>query len=284
MRISLVTCAELPEPDFDEAPLREAFARQGIDVETPAWDDPEVRWGEYDACVLRSTWNYYDDLGAFKAWLARCEASGTRLINPGDAVRWNVSKGYLLELRDSGLPIVPTWFLPGGADPRTRELWEREGWEEIVLKPIVGAASHRTERFGPDRAAEAEAFAVDLVRDAGALMQRCMRGFESPGERSLVWIDGRWTHGVRKRPRYHGQDESVEASHPPTDQERAIGDAALARFDGSLLYARLDLVEDDDGSPLISELELIEPSLFFAYGEGSADLLASATLRACSGG
>ena len=39
------------------------------------------------------------------------------------------------------------------------------------------------------------------------------------------------------------------------------------------LYARVDLLDDDQGQPRLLELELAEPSLFFAQGEGSADRL-----------
>lgn len=36
---------------------------------------------------------------------------------------------------------------------------------------------------------------------------------------------------------------------------------------------RVDLLDDDQGQPRLLELELAEPSLFFAQGEGSADRL-----------
>ena len=36
----------------------------------------------------------------------------------------------------------------------------------------------------------------------------------------------------------------------------------LAPIERGLTYARLDLIEGDDGRALVSELELIEPSLF----------------------
>jgi hypothetical protein len=38
--------------------------------------------------------------------------------------------------------------------------------------------------------------------------------------------------------------------------------------DGTLPYARVDLIPDDEGNPVVLELELIEPSLFFAQAPG----------------
>jgi hypothetical protein len=52
-----------------------------------------------------------------------------------------------------------------------------------------------------------------------------------------------------------------------TDAERALADAALATVDAPLLYARVDLVPVD-GAPHVSELELIEPSLYLEHLPG----------------
>jgi len=47
---------------------------------------------------------------------------------------------------------------------------------------------------------------------------------------------------------------------------------------GELLYARVDLIHDDDGTPRVLELELTEPSLFFAHASGSANRFAQAII------
>ena len=46
--------------------------------------------------------------------------------------------------------------------------------------------------------------------------------------------------------------------------------------DGPLLYARVDLVPDDAGRPVVLELALAEPSLFFSLADGSLDRFADA--------
>ena len=45
------------------------------------------------------------------------------------------------------------------------------------------------------------------------------------------------------------------------------------------LYARVDLIRDRDGAPVVLELELIEPSLFFPFAAGSAERFAAAVVR-----
>jgi hypothetical protein len=47
----------------------------------------------------------------------------------------------------------------------------------------------------------------------------------------------------------------------------------------TLLYARVDLVRGHDGSPLLLELELAEPSLFLGIGSGAALRLAKGIAR-----
>jgi hypothetical protein len=44
------------------------------------------------------------------------------------------------------------------------------------------------------------------------------------------------------------------------------------------LYARVDLVTDADGSPIVIELELTEPSLFLPHSDGGALRLVDAVL------
>lgn len=57
--------------------------------------------------------------------------------------------------------------------------------------------------------------------------------------------------------------------------KRAV-DLVTRRF-GVPLYARVDLVRDDDGRPCVLELELVEPSLFLPQ----APLEATARLASC---
>ena len=47
----------------------------------------------------------------------------------------------------------------------------------------------------------------------------------------------------------------------------------------TLLYARVDLVRGDEGSPVLLELELAEPSLFLGLGSDAALRLAKGIAR-----
>jgi len=86
-----------------------------------------------------------------------------------------------------------------------------------------------------------------------------------------VWIDGELSHAIRKTPRFAGDSEQIEGPFPIAGDERAVAAAALAPVVDRILYGRVDLARDDAGQPMVMELELVEPSLFFARQPGSAD-------------
>lgn len=266
MRIALATCVNLPEPDPDQPLLLAALRRAGVEAEMVSWDDPAVDLTGFDACIIRSTWNYYHRQAEFMDWLARA-AAATRLLNPLEIVRWNIHKSYLLELESrGGLPIVPTEWALRGESAKLRKVLDFHGWRDVVIKPAVSAGSWRTRRFAVSHAegtAEAQGFLDELCRERDALIQPYMKSVEAGGERSLVWIAGAWTHAITKSPRLSGDVERIATAGPVSADESGLGDRALRLAGGELLYARLDLIRDEAGRSCVSELELIEPSLFF---------------------
>ena len=96
------------------------------------------------------------------------------------------------------------------------------------------------------------------------MVQPYMRSVEEYGERSLIWIAGELTHAVRKSPRLGDAAEDVSEALTIAEDERALAEEIMGDIPEQLLYARIDLIRDDVGSPLLAELELVEPSLFLA--------------------
>jgi O-ureido-D-serine cyclo-ligase len=275
--LRIATCATLPEPDADAAPLAEALAAAGFAATLCAWDDPRVAWDAPLPTILRSTWNYALDITGFLAWIDRVHAAAP-LWNPRDVVRGNVHKRYLLELAARGVAVVPTVVAEGPLDlaAAARELRATR----LVIKPEVGAGSLGARVFdvaaAPDAAA---AHLADLTARGLALVQPYVASVDAYGERSLVWIDGALSHAIRKTPRFAGDAERTDGPFPIADDERALADAALAPYADRILYARVDLARDDAGRPMIMELELVEPSLFFTRAPGSAARFAAALRR-----
>lgn len=281
MRVALATCKRLPEPDPDEALVLAALRAEGVEAETLAWDDETAPFAAQDLVVLRSTWNYYRRIDDFLAWVERTGAT-TRVLNPPDIVAWNTKKTYLLELEARGVHVVPTEFVPRGTARRVDDLLAERGWDEIVIKPVVSAASFRTEKFSRASMAPAQSFLDAMIAGGDAMVQPWMPSVETYGERSLVWIDGEITHAIRKSPRFSGGAEQVSGDVPIATDERAFAERALAPFASQLLYARVDVVRDADDALRVMELELIEPSLFLQQSpQALARFTAAIRERAC---
>jgi hypothetical protein len=269
MKLRIATCARLPEPDSDAAPLAAALAAAGFDAALVAWDDPRADWDAPIPTILRSTWNYAHDLPAFLAWIDRAAAAAP-LVNPPDVVRANVHKQYLVELARRGVPVVETAIVERGA-PAPAIAHDR-----FVIKPEVGAASLDARVFVRGEPGVAEHLARIHARCA-ALVQPYVASVDDYGERSLVWIAGELSHAVRKTPRFPGDAERVTGPMPIADDERAVALAALAPHVDRILYGRVDIARSDaTGAAMVMELELVEPSLFLAYAPGAADRYARA--------
>lgn len=270
-RVALATCRTLPEPDHDEVPLLAALKHRGIDARTLAWDDPLSDPAAFDLVVVRSTWNYIHALPEFLAWMKKT-AAATRLANPAELMAWNCDKAYLFALADQGVPIIPTVNIPRGTWPAL----DRLPWEELVVKPRVGAASFGTKRFRSGQRPQAEAFLREACSARDMLIQPYVGSVDGHGERALVWVAGELTHSVRKNPRLGGGDESVSEALVPDAQEREFAERVLAPRLKGLLYARVDAARAEDGSLMLMELELVEPSLFLKQSPAALGRFADA--------
>lgn len=277
MRVAIATCRQIPEPDVDEALLLDALRAAGLHPSLLAWDDPDADFAAHDLVVVRSTWNYYEHLDAFRAWIDRT-AAATRIVNPPAVLRTNVVKTYLRDLEARGIATVPTVWVAKGERVDVASAMDAHRFEKIVIKPVVSAGSFRTASFTRAEAREAQTFLDDLAGDRDAMVQRWMTAVDDVGERSLVWIDGTFTHAIRKSPRFAGGVESVSDALPIEADERTFGEAVLAPMARDLLYARVDTIRDR-GTLRVMELELVEPSLFFQQCPAALERFVAALVR-----
>ena len=277
-RVAFVTESRLPEGSDEDALVSAILAPRGVEVVHAIWDDPGVDWSAFAAVVIRSPWDYYVKADAFRAWLTAIEAAGVNVWNPARTVLDNIHKRYLVEFAAHGLSVVPTVCLTRGTHDLRRVLADN-GWTDAVIKPAVSAGAHLTWRTSMAAADDAARFAAQ-VADADVLVQPFMRAIATEGEVSLVFIDGRYSHAVVKRPR--ADDFRVQTQHGGVaeawDPSAAIVEqaaAVIARVETPLLYARVDGVLDDERFVLM-ELEINEPYLFLSHAPRAADRFADA--------
>jgi glutathione synthase/RimK-type ligase-like ATP-grasp enzyme len=288
-RIALITAAAARNLDEDLAPLDAALRAGGVAPSIVDWDDETVDWPAFDLAVLRSTWDYSQRLPAFLHWVDRVSPL-TTLANPREVVRWNTDKHYLAHLANAGVPVVPSTFAEPGEDARAAlDAFLASSSGEFVVKPSIGAGSRDAQRYGRDERDTALAHATRLL-DAGrsVLLQPYLGRVDAHGETALIFFAGTFSHAIRKGPllkRGEGPTRALFAAEhitprTPSAAEIAVAERTLAAMPfGALLYARVDLIHDDDGAPRVLELELTEPSLFFEHAPGSADRFAAAIMQ-----
>jgi glutathione synthase/RimK-type ligase-like ATP-grasp enzyme len=274
-RIALATCAALPDLDLDEQLLLGPLRALGVDTQPAVWDDGTVDWASFDLVVIRSTWDYTARRDEFLAWAQ----SVPRIVNSAAVVRWNTDKHYLQDLAKAGVPVVPThWLEPTDAV-------DLPATGRYVLKPAVGAGSVDAALFDLGVAHEAglaRAHAERLLATGQTVMvQPYLERIEAQGEAGFMFFGGEFSHAVTKGAMLAGQVEMVAGLYKAevikpriaTTAEIDVARSALAAAPiaaEQLAYARVDLVPAADGSPLVIELELTEPSLFLGHAPGSA--------------
>lgn len=310
--IAIVTGSDAPNLTEDGRRLAEAFRERGFAAEPVVWTDPDVDWGTFEVALLRSCWKYYARLNEFRELLDALERADATLLNPPAAVRWNLHKSYLLDLDATGVPVLPTELVEPTDDRSLESILRERGWDEAVVKPVVGTSSagvwkttvetvaddqDRFESRFPAARRNADGASAtgdgERLSERGTLVQQFVPEV-ADGERSLVFFAGEYSHAWRNigAPDELGVDADFDGSlrryDPPAELiERA---AETLRAAGEILdvepaalpYARVDWVRRD-GEFRLMELELVEPYLDLGSGEEAAESLVSAVEFALEG-
>ena len=279
-RIAIASCHEVPELWAGECLLPPALQALGVQTAVCVWDDPAVCWQDFDAVVVRCTWDYHLKLDAFLDWLSTLEQLHVPLINDVDTLRENVDKSYLLALQDAGLPVIPSLLLRPDDRRSVPTLMDALGCDDVVVKPARSAGAWRTLHLHRSSLANDQAdFAVWRL-EQDFLLQPFMSEVVSEGEWSMVVLGGVFSHAVLKRAKpgdfrvqsLHGGSAHL-ANAPASLQAQAL--EILATLPTMPCYARVDGVVRGDQF-LLMELELVEPELFLDLEPGAPKALALA--------
>jgi len=275
-RLAIATSSLVPDIHPDDAHL--AASLQGLGIETIAcvWNDPAVDWSQYDAVLIRSTWDYFKHYAAFVEWL---EALPVPTINDKALLRWNSNKRYLPELAALGIDIIPTQIAAGLELPQT--LAQMRG-QEVVVKPTISGTAWHTARGTVGDAAFEHAIA-SLPQAFEYLVQPFVPEIVSDGELSLLFFGGEYSHAVIKRPKlgdyrvqsdFGGTADGIDPGEAVIASAKRAISAAAALGHTDVAYARVDGVICQ-GRFLLMELEMIEPFLHLGARPDAAERFAN---------
>ena len=256
--VLLATSREWAEGEPGHGALDAALAAYGLASRWVVWDDPAVDWGTAEVVAVRSAWDYDGRLGEFLGWAS---GVGPGLLNGVNVFRWNTDKRYLVDLQDTGLPLVPTLAADSVFDVRAAA----DTFGLAVVKPRVGAGGRGLEVVSDAR--------VWLPRDgqrAPWVVQPLVESIHHDGETSVFVIAGRPVSQVQKLPSasdirvhewYGGTSRAVELS----DEAAGLAAEAIATvvdlLGEEIVYGRVDLMRYG-GRLVVSEVELTEPGLY----------------------
>ncbi|XP_064616807.1 cycloserine biosynthesis protein DcsG-like [Liolophura sinensis] len=277
MKIAFATYSKSPDinygPNVRDDLLASALRRQGIAVDGAPWDDSTVDWSKFDGVVLRTTWNYHLRLHDFIKWMNALKLLGVKVFNAPEVVAWNCSKKYLLELQQKGVAIPATRLVSRRTEPvpRFSDIMKRfsvDASRSVVIKPCVSLCAYETHLVPFKDADKFQAKFEQMVRERDVLLQEFVPEIKTSGEWGLVYLNKVYSHAVLKLAKtgdfrvqhFHG---GTVRHGTPSRAVRDFCDNVMSRLPDDLLYARVDVIQRDDGTVLLMEVELIEPTLFF---------------------
>jgi glutathione synthase/RimK-type ligase-like ATP-grasp enzyme len=265
--LTIATCANSTtySQEPDDALLQAALNRAGMVTDLVPWDDPNYDWSRPDLVLLRSTWDYPARPAAFLSWMEGVSQL-TTLWNPAHLVRWNLQKTYLLDLHLRGVPIIPTLWLPAKSPVALASLMHAHNWSQVVIKPVIGTSSREAHVVSLQTVEAGQQHLSRLLEREAVMVQPFLPTFYATGEHSLIFINGVFTHAMRKRfTLMEGLDQAGQQSIQVSEEEQAFAREVLQRLPTVPLYARVDLVRDHRHTLVLNELELIEPVLYLSH-------------------
>ena len=247
----------------DDLGLGEELKKMDILCEPTVWTEytPQVD----DHVLIRTPWDYTNHHKQFLQLIESLESKNCRVINSASTLKWNLDKTYLLELQNLNFP-VPLTEVVNGFEPDSH----RKTSGNWVYKPAIGASGIDTflcESSSPPND-------LHSLRGRKVLIQEFVPEILTSGEVSMMFFGGCFSHAVVKTPK--SGEFRIQEEHGGTtksfDPSRDLLKTALElvnRLPVKQSYCRLDLVITPKG-PLVMEVELIEPCMYFRSTNKSA--------------
>ena len=242
------------------------------------WNDTNFNWSSTKSAIFRSTWDYFDQFSNFRNWLELVKEQ-CYLINPYEQINWNLDKHYLLDLQKLDLPIVESVFVSKKTQLNLETISKSKNWKDIVIKPTISGAARHTYHLKNDEIKKFQDKWLSLTNDEDFMVQEFQKNILSTGEIAVMLFGGEYSHSVLKKAKkgdFRVQDDfggSVEIINPSLEIIE-LAEKTVKSLKTMPLYARVDIIFDNGSNPVISELELIAPELWFRFKEESAFKLA----------
>lgn len=266
----------------EDAYVQNALESHGLKVIRMNWDNDKFDWSQCHYILIRAVWDYFHRINEFQPWLKKVSTQ-TSLLNNYDLIQWNLNKSYLFDLQNKDVRIPPSIFIPKHTKGKQRSLGDycsNNSWSEFILKPAVSGAARHTYRFKRGEHEGIENIFAKLHSEEDMILQEFQSKIISKGEAALMFMGGEYTHSVMKRAKagdFRVQDDfggTVDHYFAPK-HEIDFAKKVIDACPYETAYARVDIMWDNFNQVCVSEVELIEPELWFRNNPKSAEVLAN---------
>ena len=255
-----------------------ALKEKNLSVVKKDWNDSIFDWETTRSILFRSTWDYFDKFELFKKWFNKTK-NKCLMINSTETIEWNIDKHYLLDLQEHQIPIPNSEFIKRGSSIDLSLLMQKKNWNEIVVKPTISGAAKNTYRLKEEEIIQFGPTWEKLIYKEDFIVQEFQNNVISEGEVAMIVIGGKFTHAVLKKAKegdFRVQDDfgGSIAKYNPSEEMVKLAEKCIRILTPIPSYARVDIIWDNLMDLAVSELELIEPELWFRLNPNAAQKLA----------
>ncbi len=259
---------------LEDSLLQKELENIGLKVYRTNWDDKNFDWSMTKSAIFRSTWDYFDRYPEFSEWLNRTKKL-THFINPIELINWNIDKHYLRELEQKGIRIPASYFIEKGDKRSLKEVIDNLNWHEFILKPVISGGGRHTYRFKKDGIQALEDIFKELLKDESWMLQEYQEQITTKGEVAFMVFGGKYSHAVLKKAKqgdFRVQDDFGGTIHAyeASQEEIEFVEKAFQAVSPTPVYARVDVLWNNEDELCLGEIELIEPELWFRMSNNSA--------------
>ncbi|MFA5834965.1 MAG: hypothetical protein WDA22_15925 [Bacteroidota bacterium] len=258
--------------------VSDALERKGLRVHRLDWSNKEFDWSSTQFALMRAAWDYTERYSEFLNFIRNVSEKSV-LINPPKTILWNIDKHYLRDLEKFGIAIPETIYIEKNESTSLRHLHHQYGLKDSILKPVMSGGARHTYRLNNHNLDQHETIFQQLISQEAMMLQPFLDSVITYGEITLIVIGGTYTHAVLKKAKpgdFRVQDDFGGTVHhyTPTKEEISFAERTVSVCEPVPVYARVDLLRDNNGNLAVSELELIEPELWFRFHPPAAEMLA----------
>jgi len=267
-KCALLTISDLSNFQSYDNLIVQPLSKLGWECEFIPWDSISINWDDFDAVIIRSTWDYQQKEKLFFKTLQSIEASTATLYNSLDTVKWNINKRYLLELEKENISIIPTRLYDSFDFDIINQLFSFFNENKLIIKPCVSANADDTFILEQNKMGSLKPVLENTFSQKDFLVQPFIKNIRIEGEYSLIYFGNRLSHVLLKTPKngdFRVQEEHggiLKAINKPESSLIDFGNKVMGTIPYQCLFSRVDVVRGSNNY-LLMEVELIEPSLYF---------------------